>query len=215
MRKGQDGISVDDLSAQFRRHEGLLENLTLSIGKWLVPPKPVPKKSWQQELIQKIPQNLNMRYFSNNIPFFICLIAILLVNLGMFFYKIVYFHQFPMLDGVTPNFFYMVSRACGATLKLNSVLILVLVLRYTITMLRKVGLASLLPLDNNIYFHKLVGRLIFGQAWLHSLSHLVNFGTLVSKSSKRIFYGYWGFRIFWRHSLMKYVKSLLTKGISM
>ena len=33
MKPGQDGISVDDLSDQFRKHKGLLENLTLSIGQ--------------------------------------------------------------------------------------------------------------------------------------------------------------------------------------
>ena len=55
-------------------------------------------------------------------------------------------------------------------------LILVLVLRYSITMLRDLGLASVLPLDNNIYFHKLVGRIIFVQAWIHALMHLLNFG---------------------------------------
>ena len=64
----------------------------------------------------------------------------------------------------------------GRTLLFNSVLILVLVLRYSITMLRDLGMASVLPLDNNIYFHKLVGRLIFVQAWIHTTSHLLNFG---------------------------------------
>ena len=55
-------------------------------------------------------------------------------------------------------------------------LILVLVLRYSITKLRDLGLASVLPLDKNIYFHKLVGRLIFVQAWIHATMHLLNFG---------------------------------------
>ena len=33
VKPGKDGISVDDLSDQFRKHKGLLENLTLSIGE--------------------------------------------------------------------------------------------------------------------------------------------------------------------------------------
>ena len=32
VKPGQDGITVDDLSDQFKKHKGLLENLTLSIG---------------------------------------------------------------------------------------------------------------------------------------------------------------------------------------
>jgi hypothetical protein len=55
-------------------------------------------------------------------------------------------------------------------------MILVLVLRYTITILRNMGLAPFLPLDHNIYFHKLVGWVIFGQSWLHTIMHLINFG---------------------------------------
>ena len=32
------------------------------------------------------------------------------------------------------------------------------------------------PRLRNIYFHKLVGRLIFLQAWIHATMHLLNFG---------------------------------------
>ena len=39
-------------------------------------------------------------------------------------------------SGFTPNPLYLLSRACGRTLLFNSVLVLVLVLRYSITILR-------------------------------------------------------------------------------
>ena len=55
-------------------------------------------------------------------------------------------------------------------------LILILVLRYTITVMRELGIGSVLPLDNNIYLHKVVGYLIFFQAWFHTIMHLCNFG---------------------------------------
>ena len=32
MKEGNHGITVDDLSEEFKKHPGLLENLTLSIG---------------------------------------------------------------------------------------------------------------------------------------------------------------------------------------
>ena len=48
---GCAGITVDDLKDQLTRHEGLLENLTISIGKWLVPPRPTAvRKSWCQSI---------------------------------------------------------------------------------------------------------------------------------------------------------------------
>ena len=57
-------------------------------------------------------------------------------------------------------------------------MILVLVLRYSITKLRELGLAFILPLDNNIYIHKVVGWIIFGQSLFHTIMHLCNFGKL-------------------------------------
>ena len=69
-------------------------------------------------------------------------------------------------------FFYYLGR----TLLFNSTLILVLVLRYTITKLRELGLAIVLPLDNNIYLHKTAGWIIFLQSLFHTVMHLNNFG---------------------------------------
>ena len=34
------GITFYDLKAQLSKHDGLMENLTISIDRWLVPPKP-------------------------------------------------------------------------------------------------------------------------------------------------------------------------------
>ena len=51
--------------------------------------------------------------------------------------------------------------------------------RYTITALRNLGLSAILPLDNNIFIHKVIGTLIFVQAWFHTIMHLINFGVNV------------------------------------
>lgn len=63
----------------------------------------------------------------------------------------------------------------GRVLLFNSMLIAILILRNLITALRELGLTTVLPLDNNIYLHKVVGYLIFVQAWIHSIMHLCNF----------------------------------------
>ena len=63
----------------------------------------------------------------------------------------------------------------GRCLNFNSMIILVLVLRYTITKLRELGLSNVLPLDHNIYLHKVMGYLIFFQSWFHTIMHLFNF----------------------------------------
>jgi hypothetical protein len=55
-------------------------------------------------------------------------------------------------------------------------LILVLILRNTLTKMRELGMTAVFPLDNNIYLHKVVGYLIFIQSWVHTIMHLCNFG---------------------------------------
>ena len=138
MKPGKEGISVDDLSDQFRKHKGLLENLTLSIGrvkshqdqmikvifagKWLVPPKPAPEKKLLEKLNEKIPKFLSKQYLHNNLPFVGFLAFILIINAILFVQRAVYFKDFTTLSGLTPNPFYLLSRACGGTLTLWSFL---------------------------------------------------------------------------------------------
>lgn len=122
-----------------------------------------------------MPYQFSSNYWRNNKQFLTFLIIILLTNVVLFVTRAYYFRDFSMLNGFTPNPFYMMSRANGRCLNFNSMIILVLVLRYTITKLRELGLSNLLPLDHNIYLHKVVGYLIFFQSWFHTISHLINF----------------------------------------
>merc|ERR1719242_2642280 len=176
VQDGCSGITVDDLKDQLTRHEGLLENLTISIGRWLVSPKPSAAKTWYQTISEKLPHHFNLGYWKNNKPFLCTLYLIIGVNIVLMVQRAYYFKDFAMLDGYTPNVFYMISRACGRAILFNTVVSLVFVLRYLMTFLRNMGLAHKLPLDHSIYFHKVVGWLIFSQAWLHTIAHLINFG---------------------------------------
>ena len=80
------------------------------------------------------------------------------------------------------NFFYMTSRAMGLTMDFNTMMVLTMVLRHSLTTLRKLGLAKILPIDNNIWLHKVFGWTLFVQAWLHTIAHLFNIGFNVSPS---------------------------------
>ena len=71
------------------------------------------------------------------------------------------------------------SLLAGLCLNFSSMLVIVLVLRYTITKCRNMGLTKYLPLDNNIYLHKVTGLTIFVLAWLHTIMHLCNFCKLL------------------------------------
>ena len=48
----------------------------------------------------------------------------------------------------------MISRANGLCLDFNTMMVLMLVCRHMLTILRKLGFATYLPIDNNIWLHK-------------------------------------------------------------
>ena len=70
----------------------------------------------------------------------------------------------PVDKGGMVNFFYMTSRAMGLTMDFNTMMVLTMVLRHSLTTLRKLGFAKILPLDNSIWLHKVsMTTLILGK----------------------------------------------------
>lgn len=49
-------------------------------------------------------------------------------------------------------------------------------LRRCLTWLRATWLAQVLPLDQNIQFHQLMGYVAVGLSLVHTVAHVVNFG---------------------------------------
>ena len=66
-----------------------------------------------QRVTEKIPKFCSRNYFLNNLPFILFLSLILMVNLVLFIQRAVYFRDFTTITGLTPNPFYLLSRACG------------------------------------------------------------------------------------------------------
>ena len=48
------GITFDALKAQLTKHDGLLQNLSISIDRWLVPPKPKKPATLMESFISKV-----------------------------------------------------------------------------------------------------------------------------------------------------------------
>lgn len=70
--------------------------------------------------------------------------------------------------------FVSVARIGGMNLNFNCMFILVLMLRKCLTYIRATPLASFLPLDQNIVFHKMVGGMIAFYGITHTLAHIGN-----------------------------------------
>lgn len=66
----------------------------------------------------------------------------------------------------------------GQCLNFDCTFILVLMLRQCITFLRTHGFSSILPIDHHIYLHKTVGVTIGVLSIIHTVAHLLNFGTV-------------------------------------
>ena len=79
----------------------------------MVPPKPSAAKTWYQTFQEKLPHHFTASYWKNNKPFLLTLYLIIGVNIVLMVQRAYYFKDFAMLDGYTPNVFYMISRACG------------------------------------------------------------------------------------------------------
>ena len=175
------GITLEAFKAQLKKQEGLMQNLSITIDRWLfVPNKSVStnkavnhreKAEWLSSLVScpSLPQQFSKRYLANNLALMAGLFIFASINLGLF---LSIMHQHYWLS----NFWVTLARANGRCLNFNSTFILVVVLRRGITKLRELGLAVYLPLDKNIYFHKLAGRLIFVQGICHTLAHIANYG---------------------------------------
>ena len=48
------GITFDALKAQLTKHDGLLQNLSISIDRWLVPPKPKKPATFMESVMAKV-----------------------------------------------------------------------------------------------------------------------------------------------------------------
>ena len=48
------GITFDALKAQLTKHDGLLQNLSISIDRWLVPPKPKKPATIMESVMAKV-----------------------------------------------------------------------------------------------------------------------------------------------------------------
>ena len=120
-----------------------------------------------------MPHRLSLVYFRNNLVMISFAFLFILINLGLITARVYEYWSHQNFDG-TRNYWIIVARACGQGLNFTSTFILIFMLRHTITKLREMGLASILPLDRHIDFHVVTGRLIVFYSVVHTAAHLGN-----------------------------------------
>ncbi|XP_028902128.2 uncharacterized protein LOC105221203 isoform X1 [Zeugodacus cucurbitae] len=171
-------ITYEALKNQICKHGGLLENLSITIDRWLVPmtqENPKPKSKCPRLRCGK-PHQLTLAYMKNNQAFVSYLYIYIAINVCLFISRAIQYRA--------SNGFVIIARACGQCLNFNCAWILVLMLRHSLTYLRSQGLSSYLPLDNHIYLHKLTGIVVSILSLLHTIAHLFNFSIIVVNDPK-------------------------------
>ncbi|UJR36832.1 hypothetical protein I4U23_029545 [Adineta vaga] len=133
---------------------------------------------WQQSIYEQQKKKLTMDYIKDNISRIFVLILYLLVNLALLLYVVIYRSTVTKSNG-----FVVFARIGGMLLNFNCAFIIVLMLKQTILLIRTIKLLrKLIPVDDHIDFHRVVGRVIAGLAIIHTIAHMANFGIMTEHS---------------------------------
>ncbi|XP_057185830.1 NADPH oxidase 5 isoform X2 [Triplophysa rosa] len=156
-------ITFEELKAELETFPEVMENLTISAANWLKPPDLEENKC-------KTPRYLTRAYWHNNSRklLFLCLYALL--NVLLFIVA--------MLKNAHGGPWFMVAKGCGQCLNLNCTFIMVLMLRRCLTWLRATWVVRVLPLDQNILLHQIVGYAILIFTIVHTGAHVMNFARM-------------------------------------
>ncbi|KAM9183530.1 LOW QUALITY PROTEIN: NADPH oxidase 5 [Dugong dugon] len=158
---GEDGsgaITFDELRDELQRFPGVMENLTISAAQWLTPRSARPRPRRPRP---------TLAYRHNHRSQLLCPAAYWVLCVLLFALAA----SAPRALGAS----IMVARGCGRCLNFNCSFIAVLMLRCCLTWLRSTRLAQVLPLDQTIQFHQVMGYMVVGLSLVHTVAHVVNF----------------------------------------
>ncbi|XP_067091327.1 NADPH oxidase 5 [Osmerus mordax] len=161
-------ITFEELKAELETFPEVMENLTISAANWLKPPEQEQKK-------RKTPRYLTPAYWQNNSRKLLFLCGYSCLNFLLF--------MVAMLHNNHGGPWYMVAKGCGQCLNFNCTFVMVLMLRRCMTWLRATWVVRVLPLDQNILLHQMVGYAILSFTLVHTLAHTMNFSSLSQSSS--------------------------------
>ncbi|NXL67928.1 NOX5 oxidase, partial [Chordeiles acutipennis] len=163
-------ITFEELREELEAFPEVMENLTISAASWLKPPPPPERSRW--------PRGLTRPYWHNHRSQVTCLGGYTSLNLLLFALAA---HQHAGLGG-----WVMVARGCGQCLNFNCAFLAVLMLRRCLTWLRATPIAKVLPLDQHVVFHQLVGYVVLLLGAVHTGAHLANFSRLAQRDGHHV-----------------------------
>ncbi|KAB1257214.1 NADPH oxidase 5, partial [Camelus dromedarius] len=150
-------ITFGELRAELQGSPG--GALSPSAAHWLTPPTARPR--------QRRPRPLTSAYWHNHRSHLLCLV----VHAGLPLLLLALAASAHRALGASV----MVAKGCGQCFNFDCSFIAVLVLRRC-----PMWLAQALPLDHNVQFHRLTGCVVVRLCPVHTVAHVVNFGSVSS-----------------------------------
>jgi hypothetical protein len=124
-----------------------------------------------QSLYDGLEEKLSRDYLYDNLSRVIFIFIYLSVSIALFIFVIVYRVQQQL------NWLEVIARICGMQLNFNCMMMIVLMLRYTMRLIRSNRiLYNLVPVDDAISIHKMIGCWIIVLVFIHALFHMIYFG---------------------------------------
>ncbi|NXJ99193.1 NOX5 oxidase, partial [Corythaixoides concolor] len=163
-------ITFEELREELEGFPEVMENLTISAASWLKPPPPTESP--------RRPRCLTRPYWHNHRGKLAFLGGYAFLNLLLFALGALWHAG---LGG-----WVLVARGCGQCLNFNCAFLAVLMLRRCLTWLRATPIAKVLPLDQHVVFHQLVGYVVLALAAVHTGAHVANFSRLAQRDGRHV-----------------------------
>lgn len=176
---GGGGISFEEFMGVMDAYPDFRKHMTLSATSWLRQRRPAGEKRRGPTLADRVRKF--GRLVNNNRAASVFLVIYAAINVALFTHAMQTYAE----QGAT--IFVQIARGCGACLNFNGALILVPMLRHLLTWLRQSLIGGLLPIDDSIAFHKLVGHVMMAFALVHTAAHLVNYSSLPESMGHYLF----------------------------
>ncbi|NXR04058.1 NOX5 oxidase, partial [Sagittarius serpentarius] len=161
-------ITFEELREELEGFPEVMENLTISAASWLKPPPPAERSCR--------PRYLTRAYWHNHRSKLAFLGGYAGLNLLLF--------ALAALRHAGFGGWLAVARGCGQCLNFNCAFLAVLMLRRCLTWLRATPIAKVLPLDQHVVFHQLVGYVVLALAAVHTGAHVANFSRLARQDGR-------------------------------
>jgi predicted ferric reductase/Ca2+-binding EF-hand superfamily protein len=162
---GDGCLSFSEFETIAGHHPDVTDLLARAERGWVTTGRELPR----EETVFPSPAARALRFVDNNAALIVLLGLWGLANVALFV------HAWLAYEARGANRAIMLARGAGACLNFDGALVVLPMARRLITWIRRTSLVRLLPVDESVTFHRLLGHTLFGLSLAHGAAHLVNY----------------------------------------